>query len=292
MDTNGGVIANATVRLSIKPGGPDRETQSTSDGEFSFTDVPSGPYELTFTAQEFVVRTVTGTLNAGENLVLGKTALQMIVSTDSVNVTASVAEIAEAQVKVEEKQRVLGILPNFLASYDPNPAPLTAKQKFELTSKTFLDPTTFAITGFVAGIGQAQNSHKGFGQGWLGYTKRYGAGLAEFVTTDLLNHAVMPSLFRQDPRYIYKGTGARGSRIRYAISRSVICRGDDQKDHICYSRITSRFATGEISNFYYPAADRNSQGLVVENALMGLAGDAALNLFREFLAPRLMRKKP
>ncbi len=45
----------------------------------------------------------------------------------------------------------------------------------------------------------------------------------------------MPALFKQDPRYFYKGTGSKGSRFGYAISRSVICQGDNKKAEFCYS---------------------------------------------------------
>lgn len=39
--------------------------------------------------------------------------MQMSFITESVTVTASSEEIAAAQVQLEEKQRVLGIIPNF-----------------------------------------------------------------------------------------------------------------------------------------------------------------------------------
>jgi hypothetical protein len=292
VNTNGGAVANADVDLLLDQRGPDQQTKSGSDGTFSFSIIAPGPYRLTFHALGFAVKTLAGELHAGEGVTLPKIELTVAVRTSDMNVTASIAEIAEAQIKAEEKQRILGILPNFLANYDKNPAPLTAKQKFELTSKTFLDPVPFVIGGLVAGVGQAQNTHKGFGQGGDGYAKRYGAAMAEFATTDLLDHAVMPSLFRQDPRYFYKGTGSTGSRFWYAVSRSVICRGDNKKEQFCYSRVFSRVAASEISNLYYPAADRNSQGAVLQNAFLGIAGDAAGNLFREFIAPKLSRKKP
>ena len=50
----------------------------------------------------------------------------------SVTVTASPQEIATEQVRIAERQRVLGIISNFMVVYDRNPAPLTAKLKFQL----------------------------------------------------------------------------------------------------------------------------------------------------------------
>ena len=51
-------------------------------------------------------------------------------------------EVAEAQIKQQEKQRVLAIIPNFYVSYVPDAAPLNAKQKFELAWKVAVDPVT------------------------------------------------------------------------------------------------------------------------------------------------------
>jgi predicted nucleotide-binding protein (sugar kinase/HSP70/actin superfamily) len=50
----------------------------------------------------------------------------------SVTVTASPQETATEQVRIAEHQRVLGIIPSFMVVYDRNPAPLTAKLKFQL----------------------------------------------------------------------------------------------------------------------------------------------------------------
>jgi hypothetical protein len=38
-------------------------------------------------------------------------------------------ELALEQVRVEEGQRIFGIVPNFFVSYDHNAAPLQARQK-------------------------------------------------------------------------------------------------------------------------------------------------------------------
>jgi hypothetical protein len=290
VDTTGGSVAKAAVQLSLDNRGPDRATQSADDGGFSFSNVDPGPFHLTFSAPGFAAKTLAGELHAGETLNLARTSLMLEIRTNEVNVTVTAAEVAEAQIKVEEKQKVLGIFPNNLAIYDPNPVPLNARQKFELTSKTVLDPTSFIINGIFAGVGQAQNTNKGFGQGGQGYAKRYGAGLADFVTTELLVHAAMPSVFKQDPRYIYKGTGSKQSRVLYAMSRAVVCRGDDKKTQFCYSRVLGTIGAGEITNLYYPSADRDRQGPVLENVAFGLAGEALSNLVREFVAPKLSRR--
>lgn len=193
---------------------------------------------------------------------------------------------------MEEQQRIIGIIPNYFVTYNPDAAPLDTKQKFELTWKTVLDPTAFVGNGITAGIWQAQNTYKGFGQGTQGYAKRYGASYATFGTGLVIGGVITPTIFKQDPRYFYKGTGTKRSRFFYAISRSVICQGDNKQAQICYSGLISGFGTGFLTNLYFPAADRNSNIVTCEDGVIGIGGRAVGNLFQEFVARRLTRKKP
>ena len=54
----------------------------------------------------------------------------------------------------------------------------------------------------------------------------------------------------------------------------------------------SFFASGALTNLYYSAADRNSNGVTFEYAAIGIGGNALVNLFQEFIARRLTRTKP
>jgi hypothetical protein len=209
-----------------------------------------------------------------------------------VQVGVSQTEVAEEQIKVEEKQRVLGVLPNFYVSYVPNAAPLNSKQKFKLAWKTVVDPFTLVFVGGAAGVEQAQNHFIGYGQGAQGYGKRFGAGYADTLTGTFIGSAILPSLLKQDPRYFYKGSGSAPSRILYAIANSVICKGDNRHWQANYSNILGSLAAGGISNLYYPAQDRNGAGLTFENAAIGIGGTAVANLFQEFLIRKLTRKVP
>ena len=106
------------------------------------------------------------------------------------NVTPSQHELATEQLKTEEKQRLLGVLPDFFVSYAPNAAPLTAAQKFQLGWKTIIDPVSLLGTSISAGIEQARNNHPEFGQGTEGYAKRFGAQYANRVDHWTRGHAV------------------------------------------------------------------------------------------------------
>ena len=92
---------------------------------------------------------------------------------------------------------------------------------------------------------------------------------------------------KQDPRYFYKGTGSKRSRILYALANSVICKGDNGRWQANYSGIIGSLAAGGISNLYYPAENRDSAELTFENALIGIGESAAVNLLQEFVIRRL-----
>src|SRR5271166_4373911 len=133
-DQSGAVIAGARVRLTRT--GEDQslnqEALSGGDGQFSFANIPPGPFQLTVIAAGFATQTSLGNLRSGEICVVPQIALAVATDITEVQVGLSPVEVAEEQIKVEEKQRVLGVLPNFYVSYVPNPVPLTSKQKFKL----------------------------------------------------------------------------------------------------------------------------------------------------------------
>lgn len=196
-------------------------------------------------------------------------------------------EVAEAQIKQQEKQRVLAIIPNFYVSYVPDAAPLNAKQKFELAWKVVVDPVTSLGVGAVAGFEQAGDALGGYGQGAKGYGKRYGAVHGNALAAIFIGNAIMPSLLKQDPRYFYKGTGTTRSRILYALASSVICKGDNKRWQPNYSSIIGSLAAGGISNLYYAPGDRNGAGLVFQNALIRIGEDSLGGILQEFVVRRL-----
>jgi hypothetical protein len=292
VDQTGAAVAGARVRLSREDQSPDQEVLSDDDGHFSFANVPPGPFQLTITSAGFTTQSSSGILPSGETYTVPQIALALTTAVTEVRVVPSQTEVAEDQIKVQEKQRVLGVVPNFYVSYDHHAVPLTSKQKFELAWKTTVDPVTFGVTGVIAGIQQAQNDFSGYGQGAQGYAKRYGASYADVVTGTIIGSAILPSLLKQDPRYFYKGSGGKRSRILYAIANSVICKGDDGHWQANYSGILGSFAAGGISNLYYPAKNRDGAELTFENALIGIGESAAVNLLQEFLIRKLTPNVP
>lgn len=210
----------------------------------------------------------------------------------SVTVFATQHEVAAAEVAGEEKQRVLGVVPNFFVVYSPHPTPLAAAQKFHLAWRSTIDPFSFVGTGIGAGIEQATNSFSGYGQGGMGYAKRYGAGFADGAISTFLGGAILPTLFHQDPRYYYQGTGSTRSRAQHAVASVFVTHGDNGRRQFNYSNILGNFASAGLSNLYYPASDRNGAGLTMRNAAIGTAFGMFGALMQEFVVPKLTPHLP
>jgi len=283
-DRDGDTISGARVTLT-REGKPSIEARTTPDGRFSFPNIPPGPYKLILDTPGFAPQQLSGTLRPGESLDLPVTVAAS--SSTNVQVTATQADIAQAQIQEAEKQRVLGFLPNFYVSYDVHPVALNPHQKIELAYKTTLDPVTFAIAAALAGVQQGANTYPSWGQDAPAYGKRFAAAYGTFLTGTLIGNAVLPIVLKQDPRYFVKGTGTTRSRILYALANSVICKGDNMRWQPNYSSILGNLAAAGISNFYYPSADRQGASLTFENAAIGIAATGAANVFQEFVVRKL-----
>ncbi|MGA7341019.1 MAG: carboxypeptidase-like regulatory domain-containing protein [Terracidiphilus sp.] len=284
---NGEMYEGVRVALTLAGTQPAQVQETNSDGEFTFVNVPAGAFTLTVSSDGFVPQTLSGALKPGETFEAQTIVLLVKETTSVVRVSAAEQEeIAEEQVHIEEKQRVLGVVPNYYVNYDRNPVPLTRRQKYSLAWRSSVDPFAWLTTGIFAGIEQATNTFPGYGQGMQGYGKRFGANTADTFISDMIGGAILPSLFHQDPRYFYKGTGTIRTRAGYAIANAVICKGDNMHWQFDYSGILGGLAAGGISNLYYPASDRSDVALTFEGVGIGIASSAVENLFQEFLVKK------
>jgi hypothetical protein len=287
IDLNGGAVTDADVMVVM--GNPEHtytaETDST--GHFQVTGLPEGDFRLTVDSEELQSVTRQGKLRAGEQFAMPQIVLRFATAKTDVEVTASREEIAEAEIKLEEKQRVLGVFQNFYVTYNWHAEPLSSKQKYELAAHSILDWNSFVFTGAVAGVQYETNSLAGFGYGPGGYAKRYAADFGNVFFGTLLGGAVLPQVFHQDPRYFYKGTGTNRSRFWYALSTTVIARGDNGKWQPAYASILGNYGAGALSNLYFPASSRQGASLTILNGTLGVIGDGIGNVIQEFFVKRL-----
>jgi hypothetical protein len=197
-------------------------------------------------------------------------------------------EKSEQQLKQEEQQRLLGVVPNFNVVLNGQALPLTGSQKWNLALHGIVDPFYFGWAFVVGGgVSEALDTNSGYGWGPAGYFKRVGANYADNVNGALIGNALLPQLLHQDPRYFRKGTGSIKGRIWNAAISTVQCRGDNGNKQFNVSNVLGNYLSGAISNAYYPANERGV-GLTLENGTEVTLFGALGGQMYEF-APDLIR---
>jgi len=286
-DVNGDTVPEATVVLEGTDAADRGTVTANENGYFEFHDLKPGvPYQVKISAAGFSDwSSPTVTLDPGQFKILANIQLQVQLARTTVYVTQTSEEVAIEQVKAEETQRVLGVIPNFYVVYDPDPVPLTAKVKFRLALKLASDPITAVGVAFLSGTQQAADIPN-YGQGAEGYGKRFGANAADGFSNLMIGGAILPSLLHQDPRYFYQGTGTKKSRLWHAALHPFVCAGDNGKSQPNYSSLGGDLASSAISNLYYPQSNRGV-GLVFTNLGISTAERVATSLVQEFVIGRL-----
>jgi hypothetical protein len=169
-------------------------------------------------------------------------------------------DLAQQQLKQQEQQRVMGVMATFNTTSNKDALPLTPGQKFQLFIKSATDPWPFILTGFSAGIDQAQTSPYEYGGGIGGYAKRYGADYATYFVGNFFGNAVLPSILHEDPRYFQKGTGSFTGRALWAAGSTVWCKRDNGTWGPNYANVIGNLMGAAISNVYYPQSERTVGG--------------------------------
>ncbi len=216
--------------------------------------------------------------------------------------------------KKEQSQRVLGVLPQFAVTDRQNASPLTSWEKFHLFAKDAFDPVTLGVIGLQAGLSQAEDEFPAYGQGAAGYGKRYGASLADGVSSGFFSNYFYPTLLKQDPRYFRLGEGhSVAFRLFFGARQEFWCHDDKGQHVINWSSILGSFTSGAVSNLYYPRKtlisitpatattpaipnyeDDRGIGLTLSRSAIALAYGMAGGVFDEFWPDihRKLRHKP
>ena len=138
LDISGAAVPGAEVSLSHRDGTELHTMVSGADGEFNFTKIHPGPYLVVVNAKgfaPFVSEEFTVAVQQAYEIPI----VSLSVATASIEVVVRPIDlIAAEQIRAAEKQRLMGVIPNFYTSYIYGAAPLTWKQKF-----------SFAATGHV-----------------------------------------------------------------------------------------------------------------------------------------------
>jgi hypothetical protein len=199
-----------------------------------------------------------------------------------------------AEMRAEQSQRMLGVVPMFAVTDRQDARPLTSAEKFHLWAKAAFDPFTGAALVMQAGMSQWQNEFPEYGQGAAGYGKRFGASLADNVSSGFFSDAVYASVLKEDPRYFRVGEGPFRKRLVHALSAEFICHTDGGRRSPNLANFAGAVTTGGISNLYYPPSDRGFE-LTMSRSAISLAYGSAGGILSEFgpdLQSKLLHRRP
>jgi len=181
-----------------------------------------------------------------------------------------------------DKNRIFGVIPNYTSVEGTGEIkPITSGASFKMAAQDSFDPMVWPLFGFIAGVSQIQNEPQTFGQTWSGYAKRYGLAFADNTVCSLVTTGLMPSIFKQDPRYYQGRATGFFNRLGYAASRSVVTKSRSGHPQFNISEVGGTLVVAGVGNLYYPQEERTAIA-TLERWGMQAMWDSVANELKEF----------
>lgn len=163
---------------------------------------------------------------------------------------------------------------------------ITEKQRFDLYTSYTFSPMAVLSAAAAAGITQATNSPREWGQGWGGYGIRtgssYGSGFLAFTIT--YGTSV---IFKDDNRYFRSHSDKLKGRIEHVIISPFVAHSDSGQTRFSASSFLGDVGGAGIPLMWSPPSWQGWEHAGF-NALVWYGGVAGTNLMREFY-PTLVR---
>lgn len=159
--------------------------------------------------------------------------------------------------------------------------PITSGASFKMAAQDSFDPMVWPLFSVIAGVSQLQHEPASYGQTWTGYAKRYGLAFADNTVCSLVTTGLMPSLFKQDPRYYQGRETGFFNRLGYAASRSVVTKSRSGHPQFNISEIGGTLVVANVGNLYYPQEERNVADTLQRWGMQAM-WDTVANELKEF----------
>lgn len=171
-----------------------------------------------------------------------------------------------------------------LAKYiepDQTTAPLSVKEKLELSGWEQVQPYSVGTQVLAAGWEHLLNSNPKYGTDSAGFGERLGAAAIRQGSQAVFSDGVFAAALHEDPRYYVKGTGGIASRIVYAATRVVVIRNDAGAETTNYSELFGYAGAAALTMTYYPAVSATWPN-TAEGYILSLGASALGNQVHEF----------
>ncbi len=284
IDRDGGCIPGAAVSLVGEKSEYKSSSTADANGHFTLDSLDaSNTYRVTITAPGFSEwDSPEIALQPGQHLDLDD--IEMTISAVETSVTAVFAEhLAAQQVKEQETQRVLGVVPSFYVVYErSNVVPMPASLKFHLAIRAETDVVTFTGAALLAGIHQASDTPAA--QGFKGYAQRYGAAYAGSISDILIGGAILPSLLHPGASLLLQRRRHNATPSRARPARHLPHARGQRKNRIQLLRHRRRHGLCSPRKHVLSLCRNSGPHLFLANWAVLSAGRAANTLAQEFLA--------
>ena len=180
-------------------------------------------------------------------------------------------------------RRVLYLFPGYETVQDPHipVATLRTKQKFEMAYRKTVDPSFPVESLMFSGFDVVANYGPNYGKGPGPFGERFLYNAANLSSTYLFTDGVLPTIFRQDPRFFRKGSGSVGSRIWWALRSEGVAYSDEGRQMPNYSVLIGFGMSTALSNAYSPESS-NTLSSTMQRYGVKFGVSFGLNLLREF----------
>jgi hypothetical protein len=159
--------------------------------------------------------------------------------------------------------------------------PLSTGEKFKLFVDNSISLSALAGSAASAGIDQADDTPRGYGQGSDAYAKRFGANMGRNASSNFFGTFLLASMLHQDPRFFPQADPTFGGSIKYALTRVVVTRDDNGNDVANWSGLLGPLMAEGLANAYWPDRDR-TVGQTFGRYGLDLASRAGFNFFRNY----------
>jgi hypothetical protein len=164
---------------------------------------------------------------------------------------------------------------------------LTPHQKFRIFVKRTYSPYTFVSAAYNATWAQAWGDWHSYGGGMEGWSKRFGASLANTEGRMFFSSFLLPVIFKQDPRYYPSNKHGLIPRAWYAGTRVIFIRSDNGNQMFNYSEVLGVLFMSSVQNSYYPTRERGFPD-TLNRFVGGISSDATAAVLAEF-SPEIKR---
>lgn len=164
--------------------------------------------------------------------------------------------------------------------------PITRTERAANYVRSLTGPQAYLYAAMLAGYDQARNRPREWGQGSLGFERRFGNDFATHIITTTLQHGFALGL-GEDDRYFSSGAHGFGHRLAYALTSPLLARHADGSRSVSISALGG-VAGGSLIEQVWQPRSTSRMGNAARSFGLTFAFRAGLDFAREF-APRALR---